>query len=53
MTTFIERSGFISESTGLGLNMLREEEIISPEVAAAALQRANPGLVVNVFSPRS
>ncbi len=53
MTTFIERSGFISESTGLGLNMLRQEEIVSPEVAAAALQRATPGLVVNVSWPRT
>jgi hypothetical protein len=51
MTTFIERSGFISESTGLGVNMLRREEMISPEVATAALQRATPGLVVNVSWP--
>lgn len=53
MTTFIENSGFISESTGLGVNMLRREEMISPEVAAATLQRATPGLAVNVSWPRA
>lgn len=53
MTTFIEHNGFISESTGLGVNMLRREEMISPEVATATLQRATPGLVVNVSWPRA
>lgn len=53
MTTFIESSGFISESTGLGVNMLRTEQMVSPEAAAAALQGATPGLVVNVSWPRT
>jgi hypothetical protein len=52
MTTFIENSGFISESTGLGINMLRPEQMVSPEAVAAALQGATPGLVVNVSLPR-
>jgi hypothetical protein len=52
LTTFIERSGFISESTGLGINMLRAEQMVSPEAATAALQGATPGLVVNVSWPK-
>jgi hypothetical protein len=51
MTTFIERSGFISESTGLGVNMLRPDEMVSPEVAETALRKATPGLVVSVSLP--
>lgn len=51
MTTFIERSGFISESTGLSINMLSPEQMVSPEVAASVLKQANPGLVVNVSWP--
>lgn len=51
MTTFIERSGLITDPTGLGINMLRQEQMVSPEAAAAALQHATPGLVVNVSWP--
>jgi len=53
LTTFIESSGFISQSSGLGINMLRKEEMTSPEVATATLQRANPSLVVKVSRPQA
>jgi hypothetical protein len=50
LVTFVEKSGFITDATGLPGNMLQKHELGSPEIVEATLRRFDPTLQIKVLN---